>query len=416
MNISFVQACPSCAAPLELSEGELLIDCQFCGVKNYMVVSGALRLVLPDKIPQNIDGDDIFYIPYVRFKGAIYSHKQIRVDHKIMDTTQSGVAHEKLPTSLGVRPQAMNLKVLEGNPIKGRFVKRTEALKNIFDRASHLNDYFSKSPQQEVIHRAFIGETISLIYLPVYRLNGVLLDGVTNRSLRVPLDIIKDEKSSCKYQKSWGPKFLAMICPHCGAVLGGEADSLVLHCHNCEKAWYVEKNKFTEVDWVAGRSEKDTIPQLPFWKIAIETVGVDLKTYGDFLRKTNQPILVKPEYDSKRLAIYIPAFKVNPKSFLSLSKRFTVSQIKLVAGSREAYGRLFPVTLPVSEAQEAIKSVLVYSAVNKKQIAPIVKSLKIWCNKKELIYLPFIQKGMDLVQPESRVSIPSSVLHLGRNL
>lgn len=416
MDLSFKKYCPSCGAPIELNEDDRLIDCQYCGVKNYMVVKGALRFVLPDKIPSEIPEEDRFYIPYVRFKGTIFSHRGQTVDFKILDTTHAGVDSDLFSKTLGLRAQAMQLQVLEGDGVKGKFLKRTEPLLKIFDRASMLTDYFSKNNKRELLHRAFIGETISLIYLPVFRFHDRVYDGVLNRVISKSPEILTENSHLCDYQKQWAPDFLAMLCPHCGDTMGGERDSLVVHCRNCDRAWAENKGSFSQISWSAGRTDYDSLPQLPFWKVTLETSGIEMRTFGDYLRKTNQALVIRPEYDGKLFSLFVPAFKVQPRMFLTLSKRFTVAQQKLLSGDRQQYGRLHPVTLPLKEVVESIKTILVDSAVYKKNIAAQIKNISVKLVKNELVYLPFIQNGNDLVQKQSNIALPITTLRLGRKL
>lgn len=416
MDLSFKKYCPSCGAPLDLSEGDRLIDCEYCGVKNYMVINGALRFVLPDKIPVEIPDQDRFFIPYVRFKGTIFSHRGQTVDFKIMDTTYTGVGFDQFSKTLGLRAQAMQLQVLEGDGVKGKFLKKTEPLLTIFDRASLLTDYFSKNNQTKLLHRAFIGETISLIYMPIFRLGEKLYDGVLNRPISGNPEIFGDETNVCGYQKGWAPDFLAMLCPRCGDTMHGEKDSLVVHCRNCDSGWFEQGGSFVQVNWSAGRSGRESLPQLPFWKVTLQVSGVEIKSFGDFLRQTNQPLVIRPHYDEQSFSMFVPAFKVQPRMFLTLSKRFTVAQHALKQGDRKEYGRLHPVTLPLTEVVESIKTILVDSAVYKKKIAAGIKNISIKLMENELVYLPFVQNGNDLVQTQSNIAIPSATLHLGRKL
>lgn len=418
MDIRFEKSCPSCGAPIELNEGERVIHCSYCGVKNYMVVNKALRFVLPHKIPDLIGQEDRFYIPYFRFKGVIYSHYHQDVDHTILDTTCSGINNPDFPTSLGLRPQAMTLTVLEKSEnVSGRFLKQTETTRAVFDRASAITDYFGVRSGGSLLHRAFIGETISLIYLPIYRKQGYVYDGVLNRLLFRDNPNIFSNDSHVAYQKKWAPDFLAMICPHCAGTLVGERDSLVLHCYNCDRAWVEHSGQLQAIRWQAGNLNKvKGVVQLPFWKISLCFDGDWMNTFADYLRETNQPVIVKSQHDEMQLSFVVPAFKLQPKMFLTVSKRFTMAQNRLVDGERENYGQLFPVTLSVKEAGEAIKSILVYSAVYKKKLAPNIKHINVQFIGNELIYLPFQQKGNDLVQSWCNIAIPDNTLYLGRNL
>ncbi|MEE4240689.1 MAG: hypothetical protein V2I36_04440, partial [Desulfopila sp.] len=166
MELSYIQSCPSCGAPVEVAEADKLVLCRYCDNQNYLVSSGPLRFVLPDVIPGSIAEERILYIPYLRFKGHIYSCLGASLQHKIVDTTQLGYNSTVLPASLGLRPQAMQIR-LAGADYRGRFVRLTEQVRHIFAKAAKLTQAFQES-QESLYHRSFIGETISYIYLPTY--------------------------------------------------------------------------------------------------------------------------------------------------------------------------------------------------------------------------------------------------------
>ena len=67
----------------------------------------------------------------------------------------------------------------------GKFVIRKETAVKILQRASLLAKTFSDIDERAPLyHRAFIGETVSCIYLPMYIDEGKVYDGVLNRVYR----------------------------------------------------------------------------------------------------------------------------------------------------------------------------------------------------------------------------------------
>lgn len=123
MDLTIHQKCPSCGAEIELHEADRLIQCPYCDVKNFMVNRGPLRFVLPDKAPVHIDRREMFYAPYLRFKGNIYYCKGKYLKHRVVDTTQRGVKSSVLPPSLGLRPQAMPVSLVTDRVIGSFFDK-----------------------------------------------------------------------------------------------------------------------------------------------------------------------------------------------------------------------------------------------------------------------------------------------------
>ena len=120
MDLTIQQNCPSCGARIELHEADRLIRCPYCEGQNLMTSRGVFRFVLPDKAPSHISRREMFYAPYLRFKGNIYYCKGKQQKYKVVDTTQKGINMGILPPSLGLRPQAMHI-----SPV-------TESTKGIF--------------------------------------------------------------------------------------------------------------------------------------------------------------------------------------------------------------------------------------------------------------------------------------------
>ena len=129
MDLTIHQNCPSCGAGIELHEADRLIRCPYCEVKNFMVTRGPLRFLLPDKAPWHIERSEMFYAPYLRFKGNIYYCKGKYQKYKVVDTTQQGMNARALPVSLGLRPQAMPVSLVT-KEIQGTFLQQTVKAKH----------------------------------------------------------------------------------------------------------------------------------------------------------------------------------------------------------------------------------------------------------------------------------------------
>ncbi len=174
MQLSITQGCPSCGAAIELNEDYRLLECSFCGVKNYRIGNTGKRYYLPYPAHPDINESSLFFFPYMRFRGVVYSIQNESVQHKIVDMTRaaftgSDKSHSGsggLAPGLGVRPQAMPLlPVTSTTP--GKFIPQGIPTKEVFIHAASVTDIFEKK-RGEIYHRAFIGETISLIYWPCY--------------------------------------------------------------------------------------------------------------------------------------------------------------------------------------------------------------------------------------------------------
>ncbi len=415
MNIEIEQSCPSCGASIVVNEDDRLIQCSFCDVYNYRIGNTGNRFVLPSKLSDQVDANQLIYIPYLRFKGSIFYVRDKEIKHKIVDTTQLGVDNKLLPASLGLRPQAMKVKpVVSATP--GSFMLQSVPIRKVFDHAAMVIDLFNEQSWRKTYHQAFIGETVSRIYHPCYLKDDQLFDAVNNRVMGQGA-ILKDHLAqACSSKVSWEPRFITTICPGCGGLLTGEPDSLVLQCTNCQLLWQEDKNKFIPLKWKVVAAEEREAHYLPFWRITFSTKGYVLSTFGDYLRFTNQPLVVHKEYDKKPLVFWIPAFKINPKAFLQLASQLTVAQGRIPSGKSMPLNNNYPVTLSRSEAQQALKSVLAYSTVSKEKRFPLLPKIQVEETRCQLTYLPFMHQTHDLQQKHTFAVVQSAAIRFGRTL
>lgn len=413
MKLSYVHDCQCCGAPLELEEADRVISCHYCDGKSFMIHGRVLRFVLPHLVPHEIGEEEIFHIPYLRFKGHIYSCQGHQLNHKIIDTTRLGYGSSLLPHSLGLRPQAMQLHLV-GADEPGRFVQYTEKVKDIFHKAAKLTTAYSET-KDTLYHRAFIGETISIIYLPTYFKDGNLMDGVLNRKIaqNVPRDLLLRLSSPAK--KEWSPQYIPTLCPHCGASMSASRDSLIMACYNCQSMWEEKKGSFSRLKFSVYHAENAEL-YLPFWCISANVEGVQLRSFGDYLRITNQPVVRRDSHDQLNCYFWIPAFKIRPRYFLHFAKNLTLSQVKIPESTVGFEKKVYPVTLPLSEGREALKTALAAAVLNKRKFIPKLPKITFSSHKAEMAFLPFNYLGHDLVQKHTGLTVAANILHYGRTL
>jgi DNA-directed RNA polymerase subunit M/transcription elongation factor TFIIS len=415
MDLTIEQSCPSCGASIVLREDDRLIQCEFCDVLNYKIGSMGSRYVLPTALPPHVDDDQLFYTPYLRFKGSIFYVREKEVKHKIVDTTRIGLDNRLLPVSLGVRPQAMKMKPVVSSTL-GTFILQSVPTKTVFNYAAMVIDLFNEHKEKTTYHRAFIGETTSRIYQPYYVNEEHLVDAVSNRVVGHSSLLQKALLKTCSSKVSWEPRFITTICPGCGGLLSGEYDSMVLQCSNCESLWQEQENKFIPVHWKVVASDNSSARYLPFWQIRISIQGHVLRSFGDFLRFTNQPLVTLPKYDKLPLDFWIPAFKINPKAFLQIASQLTVAQIRIPQGEKKRIDNGYPVTLDRQEALQAVKSVLANTILNREKRFPLLPNLRLGEHHCQLTYLPFVVQSHDLVQEHTYATIQTAALRYGRSL
>lgn len=409
MGFIIEQECPQCGAPIELTETDRILSCPYCDVQSYLFSPGYFRYTLPHNAPD----EEIVYAPYLRFKGSVFYCGETSIGHRIIDITQTGVKLKGLPISLGLRPQAMKARFASGET-RGKFMKFSLKAVEILTRAAKLSRMAGK---EEILHRAFIGETMSIMYLPVYVKEEKLYDAVLNR----PLADLKEGREVIdpglikKIPES--VSFIPTICPKCGWTMKGKKDSVVLLCDNCVTAWEVKDKKYSNIKMIiAGRTEDNTI-YLPFWKITAKTTGVDIKTFADFAKTTNQPIIIGDNNDSGTMNYWSPAFKIRPKMFLQLARQLTIIQEnEFDEIDSLPVNNIFPVTLPLSEAIQALKMILASSSIMKKNVMPFLPQINFIIGKKTLVFLPFRQTRYDMINDELEISVNRQSLEFGRSL
>lgn len=415
MDVTIEQNCPSCGAPIVLKEDDRLIQCAFCNVHNYKVAGSGSRYVLPAKLPDQTAEDQLIYVPYLRFKGSIFYVRDKEVQYKIVDTTRLGLDSQLLPVSLGLRPQAMNLKPVVSST-RGAFIAQAVATQTVFAHAAMVVDLFSERNRTTILHRAFIGETLSRIYLPCYQRDDDLYDAVGNRVIGHRSLLGKQLPQTCASKAAWDPQFISTLCPRCGGLLAGEPDSMVLQCSNCDSLWQEQQRKFVPVDWEVVGSAVPGVRYLPFWKITFSTTGLALNSFGDFLRFTNQPLVPLAKYDHQPLAFWVPAFKINPKAFLQIASQLTVAQVRIPPGEKRRVTGRMEVTLDRLEGIQAIKSVLANTTLNKENSLSLLPKVRLGDTRCELIYLPFAVQTHDLVQEHTWAAVQTAALRYGRTL
>ncbi len=413
MDIQVEQSCPQCGAPVTLSEDDRLLTCPFCGIKNFLQSKGAFRYILPDKL-DDTDRSQLIYAPYIRLKSNIFHVLEDTISYKILDTTQLGFVIPGLPPTLGMRPQAMKIKRLTLNT-PGRFLRLSVKAKVILEKAVKLSR-LAQPKGGTLFHRAYIGDSISFIYLPLNQDETHLIDSVTDTPLVELEEITSYPLKGTPFNPRWQVRFLSTLCPRCGWNLEGEGDCLVPTCSNCDTAWETSAHGLQQMEWYIQPGDRYTGLYLPFWKVKAHVPALEIFSFTDFIKRTNQPIIPKPQWQDRVMSFWIPAFKMRPKIFLQVSRGVTISQWRVNLVEGHIVPNLYPVNLPRSEARQAIKVVLAACAASRKNIFPYLPEARIKNADSSLVYLPFVDQGHDWVQPETGAVISKSVLRFGRNL
>ncbi len=321
----------------------------------------------------------------------------------MIDLTHRGVFMPGIPVGLGVRPQAMRLEMMDGSE-PGLVVPRSVKAGEVFRRAARLSRTMG---MEYLYHRAFIGETVSVIYLPVYLRRGRVYDGVTN-------EVLVEDASRCAIagkdgiggDEGPGYRLLPTLCPGCGWDLEGEKDAVAQRCGNCGGTWEASRGGFSRLEAQAALSSISDPFYLPFWRIRAEASNLPLESFADFIRFTRQPLVVREGWDSLQADFWIPAVKLRPGIFLRLSATLMLAQPRIMLGPVPKEARAAGVNLPRREASQALKSVLVTVMIKSEDLVPMLPRVKFRLLKAALVYMPFRESGYDLVEEHTGTAVP----------
>ncbi len=414
MDIRVEQPCPQCGGAVTLSASDRLLTCPYCGIKNFLQADGPFRYSLPGNVDAAVQ-DQLLHAPYLRFKGTVFLVSETGISHRVVDTTQAGFPMPGLPPSLGMRPQAMRLARLSaGNP--GRFLRLSVKAPVILEKVARIHALSGKDGSR-LYHRAYIGEELSFIYLPLLREDEMLVDVVTGDPLITLAKAASYPLKGSPFNPRWQVKFLATLCPRCGWSLDGEGDCLVLTCSNCDTAWHLGRSGLERIDCRIIPGGLDTAIYLAFWKISAHLPSMKIWSFADFMQQTNQPVVIHNDWRERVMSFWIPAFKLQPRMFLKAGRQATVNQWRF-DGDQEMYvlPNQYPVTLPFNEALQAIKVILAASATSPENIFPYLAGAQTENISYSLVYLPFEDRKHDWVQPRTGVVIAKNILRLGRSL
>ena len=417
MDLKIAHQCPQCGGPVSLAETDRFFACDYCRVKLYITAKGAFHYRLTPKT----DGDALVHIPYWRFKGVSYTLRNAQVQHRILDITRIALPNNYLPYSLGVRPQAVPLTFVTAKTA-GSFLPPATPLKDILDgidkQLTHGEmraDMTRTMKPAENIERVFIGETASVIFLPVLPKGSRLQDGI-NAAMQYQTGPDTASLIDAAAAADWSPRFLPALCPACGWDLDGQRESCVFACDNCSRAWMPGKRDLTEVKLGAVVRRMESSKYIPFWKIRPQVNGVALETYADLIRYANLPKAVIKRWESQEMVFWTPAFKVRPRLFLLLAGMLTISPPDNIARDRLRLSPAYPVTLPLSEAEESLKTVLASLVESKRHAFEKLGDVTIETKDSELIYLPFTPRGNEFIYEGQNIAVPKAALAHGKNL
>jgi hypothetical protein len=406
MRVLIEYQCPQCGAPAELEETDRLFSCQYCHVKSYLDHQNHFQYVLPDKAPTN---KNLFFIPYWRFKGMLFSCINKNIEHKFVDVSLQAFDSILFPVSVGLRSQSLKMKFVTPD-LNGYFVKPKLTFQNVMDT---FMNRFTTTPSEMIQHQTHVGETISIIYSPFYADNK-LYDAVLNETIKTQLPDDFDIQNFPGGKPTWSLDLIPTLCPYCGWDLKGDRDSIALICNNCISVWTPIKKKLKQINF-GCLTIKDNAVYFPFWRIKADISGILLKSYADLVKIANLPKAIQKGWDKIDFYFWVPGFKVRPKTFLRLLSQTTTAQPMDELSDQLPPNKIFPVNLPSEEAAETLKINLA-SFIKNDTFLDNLSQIKIKPKDLLLTFIPFEEGHHDYVQPKYQISINKNQLILSSNL
>lgn len=408
MDFVIEHQCPQCGAPAVLKETDRLFACEYCRVKSYLLQRRYFRYMFQAAAAED---KDLVFFPYWRFKGMLFSCVVGGIKHRFMDASHQAVQSRHFPVSVGLRSQALKLKFATPET-KGYFLKPTHTFADVMQI---FNNRLNTSLPKPIFHQAHIGETLSLIYSPFY-MDEKLYDAILNKPVALSAADNFDPMDLPGGPPDRGIRFVPTLCPACGWDLHGQRDSLVLNCKNCHTVWRPSRNELKQMSFASILEKKNQVFYLPFWRITAQISGITLDSYADLVKLANLPKAIQKGWDEIKFRFWTLAFKVRPRSFLRLGCNITLSQPQQKLEKELPDAPIHPVTLPVTEAIDSLTINLAFFIKPQKDFFPMLQDVDITPIGYLLVYIPFVEKHHEFVQPDLHLTINKNQLALASNL
>lgn len=402
-----------------MEESDKVLSCAFCRVRLFVTTGEFFRYVFP---APDLAPEETILVPYWRFRGMMFTRDDTGLRDQVLDSTALGTRTMPLPRSLGIRPQALPLRFLPPDWLGGMLsadIPLQEALKNVYKsfpeaRIPLEGDRPAGTEHERLV--AMIGESVSMIYSPVYISKGNLCDAVLKEPVAPAPAGILDNVLPHGDGEKWKTSFLPALCPDCGWDLNGDRRSLVQVCMKCSGAWSAAGGAYRRIGCGTVLRSDEEATLVPFWSISADLTGIELKNYDDLVRLMNLPRQHGREREDDTLSFWIPAFKLRPGLFLRLARQMTLLQV--AEDGREVLEgkRVHAVTLPIEEAIESIRILLASLSHRRGWLSRCLNDVSIKIRAYSLLYLPFTTKGAELVQPALRIGMPLKALDHGLNI
>ncbi|MCP4634550.1 MAG: hypothetical protein GY855_16600 [candidate division Zixibacteria bacterium] len=369
--------CTQCGAPIKFPEGDHSVQCPYCSIRLLLtspnrVLKYYLNTELGERgikfitegyckrngmpLPSKVEAPELYYLPFWRFRGARYwleiksnyvefedgtkleAEREIEVDSRPFDISFPGADIPLMRnTFLGVRSQTVELcpELPEGLQETAHIIKPDILLDQARDLAYEkaVND----GDKKEILFTEIIGETLTLIYFPVWvsqftNRNGkyvLIIDGVSKRGISCEEGEFDGVNESDGFEGVTSAVIIPHHCPECGDDLPAGGNAVVFHCSNCGRGWYLEESGLVQREMLFTKTMDDSITYYPYWSFEATFNGKDaILTYQQAKQffKHNLSLFIDDSSDSI-FRFYIPAFSIrDPNKAWKLMANITRNQ------------------------------------------------------------------------------------------
>lgn len=388
--------CPQCGAPADLEETDRILCCRYCRVRLYISTSGPPRYCLPAEAPE---GSDLVMVPYWRLRGMHFSlHPSGRPRSRVLDANFLASGLGFVPDTLGVRPQGTKLRFAA--PAGGtRFLPHSAPADEAATRAERVSAASGLSAGRPA-HSAFIGETTSLIYLPLYMTRGAIYDATLKRPIGRNTLMRAGELEAVEPPGRYSLDFVPALCPRCGWDLSGERNSVVLHCENCASSWRASKGRFEAIGFESSPADEQETTLVPFWRVRASIEG-PVAEVRDCL-----PASLRRAWQDGEARFWLPAFRAAPRVYMRIARQATALQPQTERHRALPRGEFFPAALGVADVSGGLTVLLAAAAQARRRLLPLLPSVEVKAGGASLAYIPFKQRGSELVNSRLGLCIP----------
>jgi len=471
MNIAIT--CPQCGAEVELAEEDTVFKCLYCGsilkptgrnrVQSFFIspketahkIGTALLRALKVKNLKDLHIVEhyLFYAPYWRVNGMFFQWVFGRKYFKSPGGQKAWENFKKLRAtpwfrtfpafdsskwglfSLGLRAQVLkiwpfNKQKMGKDPL---LIKQTISFKEAVDHAQNsiISQRSSDSTEVEMLNSELIGERYSLLYFPFYsytltnngKKSSLIVDALSHKVIKGNLDIDELRRNSSEDKIPYKPlNFISFKCPNCGWDFPFTPHALIHVCKTCGRAWQEKGGNYVPVPYrisLKDNSIKTQWKYLAFWRLTgiIKSRNRDYKTLKEFYELFPLPRVLDEESIKKRnVSFYIPAIRIkNVRMVDKFSAQLTLAQPQFSESEIDTIEDLdlSDVWLPLKEAKD-MAHVLLYSMTKKehKKTKKVVKDDQIHFTNARLLWIPFMEKGIYLREPQTDFALQKNALDL----